>query len=102
MLFECLPATELWKCLGMFNRIFIELQMERSGSVVLEKLLIQDDNMLSIMPSVGFKEVLITGCWYLWWARRQVTHNGTIKFGKMKKKGANYQPWVHFAGQKLK
>ena len=30
------------------------------------------------MISVGLKEGICTTCWYLWWIRRQVTHNETI------------------------
>ena len=52
--------------------------MERSGSVILEDLLNLEENSLSVMPSLGFKEVLFTGCWYLWWIRRQVTHDDPI------------------------
>ena len=53
-------------------------QFERSGSVIIEEILNQEDTMLPIMPSVGLKEIMMTGCWYLWWIRRRVTHNEQI------------------------
>ena len=43
-----------------------------------EELLRQDDNSLAIFPDAVFKEILLTGSWYLWWLRRQVTHNESI------------------------
>jgi hypothetical protein len=39
MLFQCQPASELWKSLGLDTIIADAMQSERSGSVVLEELL---------------------------------------------------------------
>ena len=76
--FECQPAIALWTRLGMVDHIVANCQFERSGSVILEELIRHDGNSLAILPDVGLKEVLLTGCWYLWWLRRQVTHNESI------------------------
>ena len=78
LLFDCQPAVELWNNLGVREIITAKSQLERSGSVILEDLLNLEENSLSVMPSLGFKEVLFTGCWYLWWMRRQVTHDEPI------------------------
>ena len=78
LLFKCQPAVALWSRLGMLNHIENYSQHERSGSVIFEELLRQDDNSLAIFPDAGFKEILLTGSWYLWWLRRQVTHNESI------------------------
>ena len=51
----------------MLDRIAAKSQNDRSGSVVLEELLRQEDDMLLVHSKVDFKEVLLTGCWYLWW-----------------------------------
>ena len=78
LMFQCQPAVELWTRLGILDRISDKIQSERSGSVILEELFIDDSNSVSVMSSVGFKEILLTGGWYLWWIRRQVTHNEQI------------------------
>lgn len=54
------------------------IQVDRSGSVVLEFILSLQDHQLAVHPELNFKQVIIVGGWYLWWIRRQVTHNETI------------------------
>ena len=54
----------------MLNHITAKAQNDRSGSVALKELLRQDGNSMVLLPEVGFKEVLLMGCWYLWWLRR--------------------------------
>ena len=75
LLFQCVLAKRLWTDLGLIDKVNSALHIDRSGSVILEHLLVESDVPLSVMPSLNCKEVFATGCWYLWWLRRQHTHH---------------------------
>lgn len=75
MLFQCDLASKLWTGLGLIDRINHAVQVDRSGSAVLEFLLLEPDSPLEIMPNLNYKEVIAAGCWYLWWLRRRHTHH---------------------------
>ena len=75
LLFQCVLAKRLWTDLGLIDKVNSALHIDRSGSVTLEHLLVESDVPLSVMPSLNCKEVFATGCWYLWWLRRQHTHH---------------------------
>lgn len=62
----------------MLELIDNSLHVDRSGSAIFEYLLSLPDNYLQIHPSVNFKQALGIGSWYLWWVRRQMTHNGPM------------------------
>lgn len=75
LLFQCDLAKRLWIDPGLTNRIYRAVQVDRSGSAILEYLLLESDDPLTLMPSLNCKEVIATGCWYIWWLRRQHTHH---------------------------
>jgi hypothetical protein len=52
--------------------------IDRSGSVVLELLLRGHDSIVPGFHSLGSKETITVGCWYLWWMRRWHTHNESV------------------------
>lgn len=76
LLFDCCNARELWERLGMSSIIQEAMRVDRSGSVVLEHLLLAPDMILPIKPNLQVKQVLMVACWYLWWIRREITHDG--------------------------
>jgi ribonuclease HI len=71
-------AQELWESIGIRGIIDEATPEDLSGSVVLESLLMRQDNTLPGMTSIGLKETIIVGCWYLWWMRRRRTHNEPV------------------------
>lgn len=75
MLFQCDLARNLWSGLGLTDRINHAVQVNRSRSAVVEFLLVEHDSPLQIMPRINCKEIIATGCWYIWWLRRQHTHH---------------------------
>ena len=78
LLFQCTSATELWRRLGVTHIIDQALQVDRSGSVILEFILSLQDQQLAVHLELNFKQVIIVGGWYLWWIWRRVTHNEAI------------------------
>jgi ribonuclease HI len=77
LLFKCPTAQALWDLIGIRGIIEDALFVDRSGSTVLEFLLLKKDNDILGFSSVGFKETITVGCWYPWWIRRWLTHNKT-------------------------
>ena len=55
--------------------IATSIMVDRSASVVLEHILLPPNTPLQIMPYLDIKQVILVGCWYLWWTRRRITHN---------------------------
>ena len=78
LLFECIPARELWEKFGVLDSIRSALHVDRSGSIVLEDLLNLPTTPFHLMPTIRSIDVIAVGCWYLWWIRRQATHNEII------------------------
>jgi hypothetical protein len=54
------------------------VQIDRSGSSVLEYLLRAEPHNLQGFTKVGLKETVSITCWYLWWLRRQRTRGETV------------------------
>jgi ribonuclease HI len=54
------------------------LLADRDGSAVLETILTRQNNTMPGFSSLGLKEVISVGCWYLWWMRRQRTHGEPV------------------------
>lgn len=52
-------------------------EVDRSGSVVLEHLLLVEKRHVPAKLNLDVKQVIAVGSWYLWWIRRQFTHDGT-------------------------
>jgi hypothetical protein len=78
LLFKCPTAQALWDSIGIPGIIEDALFVDRSGLTVLEFLLLKKDNDIPGFSSVGLKETIIVGCWYLWWIHRRLTHNETV------------------------
>lgn len=78
LLFQCVHAKDVWRRLGMLELIEDSTPVDRSGSVVFEHLLSLPDNQLLIHSRVNFKQALVVGAWYLWWIRRQITHDEPV------------------------
>jgi hypothetical protein len=48
---------------------------DRAGSAVLENILNGQNNALDGFRLFGVKEVVSVAYWYIWWLRRQRTHD---------------------------
>lgn len=75
LFFQCIHAQGLWRRLGLSEFISSATEVDRSGSVIMEHILLLPDSPLPIMPSLEIKHIVVVGCWFLWWTRRQITHN---------------------------
>ena len=78
LMFLCSNARHLWTKLGITNIIDQAIQVDRSGSAILEFILSLPDQQLEMHPIINFKQVIAVGGWYLWWICRKVTHNESI------------------------
>ena len=54
------------------------LQVDRSGSVVLESLLRGTNPDTPSPGRIGFKEAVAVGAWYIWWQRREVVKGESV------------------------
>lgn len=78
MLFTCDRAKGVWSALGLMDFIDPLLNMERSGSVILEKLLCGDMPGERQIPIANGIETVMVAAWYLWWDRRKRTHDEAV------------------------
>jgi hypothetical protein len=78
LLFQCPTASDLWGAIGMMQTIDEVVDIDREGSAILEHILRLDLNQIEGFQLVNLKEVVMTTCWYLWWLRRQRTHNEPV------------------------
>jgi hypothetical protein len=78
MLFQCQPASELWKFLGLDTIIADAMQSKRSGSLVLEELLRSNPYDAHGYSSFKLHELIAITCWYIWWMRRKRTHGESV------------------------
>jgi hypothetical protein len=65
----------MWEKLGLSEFIQEAIRVDRSGSVVMEHILLLPGRPFQLMPMLDVKHVIVTACWYLWWTRRRITHN---------------------------
>ena len=78
ILFSCSRAREVWSALDVWPHIEKLLIIDRSGSVLIQEIIRRggEDTELKI----GWADQLIlTGCWYIWWQRRQLVHGEDIE-----------------------
>jgi ribonuclease HI len=54
------------------------MQYDREGSAVLEHLLKREDLLAPRYDLINLKELVSVACWYMWWMRRQRTHNEDV------------------------
>jgi hypothetical protein len=78
MLFTCARAEEIWKCLGISNQVNEMLHLDRSGSVVVQDIIMRGGRLASL-EDIGFAELVLTAGWYVWWERRQKVHGENMQ-----------------------
>ena len=64
MIFTCKRARQVWRSLGIEEKIQRLIMTDRSGSVILEEILTKDDQVQNL--EVGFAELVITAAWYIY------------------------------------
>jgi len=77
LIFTCDRAKAVWRSIGICEKIRYLMEADQSGSVVLEEIINRGEQIYDL--NVGFAELLLTGGWYLWWERRQLTHGETVQ-----------------------
>jgi len=77
ILFSCSHAREVWSALDVWPHIEKLLIIDRSGSVLIQEIIRRggEDTELKI----GWTKLILTGCWYIWWQRRQLVHGEDIQ-----------------------
>jgi ribonuclease HI len=78
LLFQCDIVRQLWTSLGLSAIIDEASVIDRSGSVVLEQLMREQDKMLHGFDNIKQKETIGVACWYLWWIWHRRTHNDSV------------------------
>lgn len=78
MLFTCDRAREVWRCLGVWDRIEEVLNIDRSGSILMEEI-IRIGGKIPALNNVGLVELVLTAGWYIWWERRKFVHGESIQ-----------------------
>ena len=63
----------------MLESIESVLPIDRSGSVVLEEILINKNPSVAGLGSIGYKEAIVVGSWYIWWQRREKVKGEQVK-----------------------
>ncbi|KAG2540904.1 hypothetical protein PVAP13_9NG588514 [Panicum virgatum] len=77
ILFSCSRAREIWRLLGVWQYIERLLMIDISGSVLIQEIIRNGGEESDL--KVGRAELIITGCWYIWWQRRQLVHGEEIE-----------------------
>jgi hypothetical protein len=78
MLFTCERAKEVWRCLGLEDRLDNILNIDRSGSVILEEIIKRGGRIPSI-DNVGSAELILIAGWFIWWERRKKVHGEDVQ-----------------------
>lgn len=79
LLFTCRRARLVWKAFGIMDRIDQALQVDRSGSVVLEEMLRWPRQNSPLLGHLGLQETVAVGAWYIWWERREAMKGVKVK-----------------------
>jgi hypothetical protein len=61
---------EIWHSLGL-TQVINSALMDRSGSVVLEGILRNQNLMQGGNGITDLKDLICVGAWYIWWQRRE-------------------------------
>lgn len=64
-LFTSGRAKEIWRILGVADKIQNLLEVDRSGSMVMAEM-INVSRLLRFLNQVGFAELSLTGGWHIW------------------------------------
>jgi ribonuclease HI len=78
MMFTCERAKEVWRCLGLEDRLGDILNIDRSGSVIVEEIIKRGGRLPSI-DNVGAAELFLTAGWFIWWERRKKVHGEEVQ-----------------------
>jgi hypothetical protein len=78
MLFTCARAEEIWRNLGITNQLNEVLNLDRSGSVVVQDIIMRGGR-LQDLDNIGFAELVLNACWYIWLERRQIVHGENVQ-----------------------
>jgi hypothetical protein len=95
LLFTCPAARDLWTALDIIDIIDDAVQTDCSGSGVLEILLRRENNAFPGFTDSGLKEVLVIGCWYLWWLRGSEHMVRFLLFSLAKCRFCQWRPTLH-------
>jgi ribonuclease HI len=68
----------LWEAVGISSVINEAVMIDRSGFDVLEFLFTRKESQMPGFQNLGLKETIAVGAWYLWWIRRQRTHDEPV------------------------
>ena len=79
LLFMCKRAREIWQTIGVWQEIENEVAVNQSGSIVVAKL-INSSRPLEFLNHLGLAELILIGCWFIWWERRKLVHGEVIQF----------------------
>jgi ribonuclease HI len=71
LMFTCGRAKEVWKSLGLEEVINNAVNLDRSGSVVLEEILRSPIKKSPVLGQLGLQEIVLVASWYIWWQRRE-------------------------------
>ena len=77
ILFSCSRAREVWSSLGIWQHIESLLLIDRSGSVLIQEIIRRGGEEEKL--KLGLPELILTGCWHIWWQRRQLVHGEVIQ-----------------------
>jgi hypothetical protein len=75
--FTCDRAKEVWRCLGLAEKVNDLQQTDRSGPLIIEEIITRAGKVSSL-GDIGFQELVLTAGWYLWWERRQITNGERV------------------------
>jgi hypothetical protein len=76
--FTCDRAKEVWRCLGLAEKVNDLQQTDRSGPLIIEEIITRAGKVSSL-GDIGFQELVLTAGWYLWWERRQITNGERVQ-----------------------
>jgi hypothetical protein len=62
---------EVWRKLGLADKIEDAMLVDQAGSAVLEELIVNQQ-------VENTRELILTASWYIWWMRRQLVHGEKV------------------------
>lgn len=78
MLFICCGAREVWEELGLGANVAAIAEQHRSGSLILDEIICSNLPGGVSLQGENAVELAMVTCWYIWWERRQVSHDKEI------------------------
>ena len=78
MLFMCDRAKSIWNHMGVWRWIQELIGGDSSGQQIIAAV-INDKRKVPSLNNVGLAELILTGCWYIWWERRSFVHGESVQ-----------------------